>query len=405
MKKDIIRKIAALAACFAVCAGASCGKVKSNDNSENITVSGNDSSPADASEITADASSADATEISTIPVGTAENTSQTATNADGEKIPVSGQPSDENKSQAATNADGAGIPVSGQPTDENISQETSGTAAPSQNTSGTGSGSEVSDISLTFYKVTLPVGGSKMPIVTMFPETAENKNEIWTSSDASVATVDSIGNIKAVGEGICIITVKSVDNPSVSASVEVTVEAAPEAAVADGVTYIDGILIANKTYALPASYNPGGLTNECYSAFMNLVSGAAADNINIYCSSGFRSYESQQYIYNNYVAMDGQANADTYSARPGHSEHQTGLAIDCNIIDDSFTGTPEAIWLENNCHKYGFIIRYPKNKSHITGYKYEPWHIRYIGVEKATAVYNSGLCLEEYLGITSHYTY
>jgi len=239
----------------------------------------------------------------------------------------------------------------------------------------------------------------------MSPSTAENKDEIWTSSDKKIATVDSLGNITAVGEGICIITVKSADNPAVSASVQVTVEAAKEPAVADGVTYIEGILIANKTYALPASYNPGGLTNECYSAFMSLVSGAAADNINIYCSSGFRSYESQQYIYNNYVAMDGQAKADTYSARPGHSEHQTGLAIDCNIIDDSFTGTPEAIWLENNCHKYGFIIRYPRNKDHITGYKYEPWHIRYLGVEKATAVYNSGLCLEEYLGITSQYTY
>ncbi len=391
MKKDIIRKFAALAACFAVCAGTSCGKVERPDSKENVTVSGNDSSTADASEIATAGSSENQSEVLTVPVATDENTSQAATSAGTEELPVSGQPSKENTSQITS---GAVAP----------SQNTSGTGS-SQTAAGTASGSQVTDISLTFYEVTLPVGASKMPMVTMSPSTAENKDEIWTSSNESIATVDSLGNIKAVGEGKCTITVKSADNPAVSASVQVTVEAAKEPAVADGVTYIDGILIANKTYALPASYNPGGLTNECYSAFMNLVTGAAADNINIYCSSGFRSYESQQYIYNNYVARDGQAKADTYSARPGHSEHQTGLAIDCNIIDDSFTGTPEAIWLENNCHKYGFIIRYPRNKDHITGYKYEPWHIRYLGVEKATAVYNSGLCLEEYLGITSQYTY
>ena len=239
----------------------------------------------------------------------------------------------------------------------------------------------------------------------MLPESASNKDELWTSSDESVAIVDAYGNITGVGEGKCTVTVASCDNPSVKADVAVTVEAAPDVPVVDGVTYIDGILIANKTYALPASYNPGGLTGECSTAFQNLVNGAAADNINIYLSSGFRSYDYQAQIYNNYVAMDGQANADTYSARPGHSEHQTGLAIDCNIIDDSFAGTPEAIWPENHCHEYGFIIRYPKSKESITGYKYEPWHIRYLGVDKAKAVHDSGLCLEEYLGITSQYNY
>lgn len=243
-----------------------------------------------------------------------------------------------------------------------------------------------------------------MPIVTMLPEDAENKKELWTSSDETVAIVDAYGNIKGVGEGTCTVTVTSYDNPNVSADVKVTIEAAPEVSVIDGVTYIDGILIANKTYALPSSYNPGELTSECSSAFDELVMGAAADNINIYCSSGFRSYDYQAQIYNNYVAMDGQVKADTYSARPGHSEHQTGLAIDCNVIDDSFIGTPEAIWLENHCHEYGFIIRYPKDKEDITGYKYEPWHIRYIGVDKAKDVHDSGLCLEEYLGITSQYS-
>jgi LAS superfamily LD-carboxypeptidase LdcB len=100
----------------------------------------------------------------------------------------------------------------------------------------------------------------------------------------------------------------------------------------------------------------------------------------------------------------GQSTADTFSARPGHSEHQTGLAIDVNSIDDSFAATPESAWLASNAHRYGFIIRYPKGKEHITGYKYESWHIRYLGVDTATAVYNSGLTLEEYLGIDSKYS-
>ena len=91
--------------------------------------------------------------------------------------------------------------------------------------------------------------------------------------------------------------------------------------------------------------------------------------------------------------------ADTFSARPGTSEHQTGLAMDVGWIDDAFANTPAGIWLAENCYKYGFIIRYQKNKESITGYKYEPWHIRYLGKDIAKDVYESGLCLEEYLGV------
>ena len=97
--------------------------------------------------------------------------------------------------------------------------------------------------------------------------------------------------------------------------------------------------------------------------------------------------------------MDGQALADTYSARPGHSEHQTGLAFDVGAIDDNFGSTAAGKWLANNAHLYGFIIRYPKGKENITGYKYEPWDIRFLGIDIATKVYESGLTLDEYLGI------
>lgn len=176
-----------------------------------------------------------------------------------------------------------------------------------------------------------------------------------------------------------------------------------------GIKYIDNVLIANKSYSLPADFYPD-LDQTCLSQFYKLQNDASAVGLNIYLSSGFRSYETQDYIYNDYVARDGQEQADTYSARPGHSEHQTGLAIDVNQIDDTFIGTPEAIWLEANCYKYGFILRYPQSKQDITGYKYESWHIRYVGTDtsykmhaKAAEMGDPYLTLEEYFGIDSYY--
>lgn len=171
---------------------------------------------------------------------------------------------------------------------------------------------------------------------------------------------------------------------------------------AAGPTYIDGVLIVNKSYPLPKDYNPG-LDPTCKAQFDLLAKAAADEGLNIWLASGFRSYERQKTIYNNYVNWYGQAKTDTLSARPGHSEHQTGLAIDVNSVTDSFGSTPEAAWLAEHAHEFGFIIRYPKGKEHITGYKYEPWHIRYLGVDMATTIYNSGLTLEEYFGITSCY--
>lgn len=256
---------------------------------------------------------------------------------------------------------------------------------------------DVTDIKLSLYDVSLFVGGKRMPIVTMYPQNATDKGEIWVSSDTSVATVDNIGNITAVSEGECTVTVTSTSNNSVSAKVSVKVKANPEC------TYIDGILVVNKTYALPSDYAPGWET-EASPRVAEMIAAAKKEGLNLWVKSGYRSYYDQQYIYNNYVVRDGQEEADTYSARPGHSEHQTGLAYDMNTNDQGFGETPEGIWLAENCHKFGFIIRYPKEKEHITGYIYEPWHIRYLGVEKATEVYESGLCLEEFLNITSQYS-
>ena len=176
----------------------------------------------------------------------------------------------------------------------------------------------------------------------------------------------------------------------------------PRIEVIDGITYVDGILIANKTYSLPSSYDPG-LKSETQTAFNEMAAAAAKDGIYLFIISGYRSYWTQNYTYNYFVSERGRALADQVSARPGHSEHQTGLACDVNTTANSFAGTPEARWLEANCYKYGFIIRYPKGKEDITGYIYEPWHVRYLGKDLAKKVTDSGLCLEEYLGITSYY--
>ena len=181
-----------------------------------------------------------------------------------------------------------------------------------------------------------------------------------------------------------------------------------------GITYIDDVVIANKTYSLPSNFAPNNLVSingyikvvdYVKDAFTALTSDSTSLGLNIYASSGYRSYGDQNYIYNNYVSWDGQANADTYSARAGHSEHQTGLAIDVNTVDDSFDGTNESDWLKENCYRYGFIIRYPKGKDTITGYKYEPWHIRYVGKDLASKLYNNGdwITMEEYYGIDSKY--
>ena len=172
----------------------------------------------------------------------------------------------------------------------------------------------------------------------------------------------------------------------------------------DGIYYVNGILIANKTYALPSTYNPGGLRSEFMTAFNKMKEAAKNDGVTITIISGYRSYSYQKALYDGYVKTYGKAMTDTFSARPGNSEHQSGLAADLNRIDDNFGNTKEGKWLDLNASKYGFILRYPKGKQSITGYKYEPWHFRYIGDEAAN-LYQNGewTTLEEYLGIDSKY--
>ncbi|HSJ36989.1 MAG TPA: M15 family metallopeptidase, partial [Planococcus sp. (in: firmicutes)] len=166
-------------------------------------------------------------------------------------------------------------------------------------------------------------------------------------------------------------------------------------------TYVNGILVVNKKYALPSTYNPG-VHAEAQGAVSAMLRDAKAQGLHVTIVSGYRSYSRQAALYNDYVKRFGKKEADRFSARPGHSEHQTGLAYDfgkTTRLTGSFGDTKEGKWLAANAHQYGFILRYPKDKEHITGYMYEPWHFRYLGTQNATKVKNSGKTLEEYLNV------
>lgn len=170
-------------------------------------------------------------------------------------------------------------------------------------------------------------------------------------------------------------------------------------------TFVQGILIVNKKNPLPSTYNKGE-DQKARAAFDKMAAAAKQEGFELVAFSGFRSYEYQQTLYDRYVSRDGKDAADRYSARPGYSEHQSGLAFDVGEkgkedlwLTDAFGESAAGKWLVNNAHKYGFILRYPKGKEDITGYMYESWHFRYLEGDTATKVYQAGVTLEEYLGM------
>lgn len=188
----------------------------------------------------------------------------------------------------------------------------------------------------------------------------------------------------------------------------------------DGAYYIGSTLIVNKTYLLSSTFTPTNsiktiptsgfdrnpLNKEAYDAWILMKNDAAALGLNLWAQSGYRSYDYQKDLYNSYVNRKGKEAADKSSARPGASEHQTGLAFDLNTITTSFKDTAEGKWVHQNCFNYGYIIRYPENKTNETGYIFEPWHIRYVGKELAKELYNNGnwITMEDYFGIESKYS-
>ncbi len=163
----------------------------------------------------------------------------------------------------------------------------------------------------------------------------------------------------------------------------------------------DALVVPQVPFSFAGTHEKSYLNATAAEALEALFDGATKDGIVLAAVSGYRSYDRQAQLYNNYVARDGQALADTYSARPGTSEHQLGLAMDVSApsvgyrLTADLGTTKEGIWLAQNAHHYGFIIRYLKGKESITGYMYEPWHLRYVGETLAHEVYASGLTLEE----------
>lgn len=183
-------------------------------------------------------------------------------------------------------------------------------------------------------------------------------------------------------------------------------------------------VLVNRKYLLPSTYIPNNLVvpnvNFSFSylsdkrkmrkiaatALEKMFAAASEKGIELYGVSGYRSYARQKEIYDRNVAIRGKAATDAVSAMPGSSEHQTGLTIDVSAksvnyrLDQSFGDTKEGKWLAEHCHEFGYIVRYPYKKEKITGYSYEPWHIRYVGTTVAKYLYTNNLTLEEYYGVT-----
>ena len=182
----------------------------------------------------------------------------------------------------------------------------------------------------------------------------------------------------------------------------------------------DLLVVVNKYHAVSKNYKPKDLVtiddrygtwknmelkSEAYEAYKKLYKDAAAQGFELKLCSAMRTYETQKTLYTNAVKNKGRETANIRSAYPGRSEHHTGLAIDVTSasmgwgLTQDFADYPDGQWINEHCQEYGFIIRYPKGKTDITGYAYEPWHLRYVGVDAATYIMENGLTLEEYMGV------
>ena len=165
--------------------------------------------------------------------------------------------------------------------------------------------------------------------------------------------------------------------------------------------YLKEDYVPNNLVELTKEYSKGGiyLVDEAANAFQELVDNAKKDGLEVRAISAYRSYAYQVNLYNRYKKEDGEAAADTYSARPGFSEHQTGLCVDVDNRVKSFTEFEETKsfnWMQEHAHEYGFILRFPNDKENITGYTYESWHYRYVGKEIATYIKKNNITWDEY---------
>ena len=231
-------------------------------------------------------------------------------------------------------------------------------------------------------------------------------DDFYTGSDLTKVKLkvdDSKVNYEKEGTYPIKVTLKDVSGNKAQKKAEVVVGDKRESSkeVVNGATYVDGILIVNKKHPIPSDF-ASGEDPEAGQKIRELIADMQSNGYNIASNySGYRSHAYQTNLYNNYVQQSGKEAADTYSARPGYSEHETGLCFD--LIDGNgalVESAPEAKWIKENAHKYGFILRYPEGKEDITGYMHEPWHLRYVGKSVAKKIYENNLTLEEYLNVS-----
>lgn len=249
----------------------------------------------------------------------------------------------------------------------------------------------------------------------------------WSSGSPDIVRVDAHGSVQAGPKAVTGSAAKitaAYKGFTAELTVKIKYSLADTVTVSGGKAFVnnpdDLAVVVNKKRALPETYAPKDLTEpkvpfsfsgknekrtlrkDAAAALEKLFQLAGKDGFKLYGVSGYRSYATQKAIYDNNVKTQGKAEADKVSAQPGQSEHQSGQAIDVSSasanfgLEESFGATAEGKWLAAHAHEAGFIIRYPLGKESVTGYAYEPWHIRYVGEEIAKEIHEKGWTLEDY---------
>lgn len=258
-----------------------------------------------------------------------------------------------------------------------------------------------------------PVQPSELQLTSSQPQwvRANSDGTITVAEEAPIGVKAEIIATYGSSSAVLEVTVKY----SLEQTVMATNDALPVVTNPDSIA-----VVVNKERSLPSDYRPDDLVEpnvpfsfaekhdkrllrkEAAEALERLFAQAEQEGIQLYAVSGFRAYETQRSIYEWNVNQYGEEHANRFSAYPGTSEHQTGLAMDVSSasvgyqLEQQFGDTKEGQWLADNAHLFGFIIRYPEGKEHITGYAYEPWHLRYVGEWIAREVYENDITLEQY---------
>lgn len=255
-------------------------------------------------------------------------------------------------------------------------------------------------------------------LIETFVWTANGPNNFWSLGLGE--DPDGPGTVN-VGEGS---DPQGADNPS-EGQQDQDDEGQPDDEENNESTWKDAeekglLILVNKEHPIDEDYKPDDLVKikyyvsdrsettrymraEAAEAFHQMVDKAAQEGVELKMTTAYRSYDFQKILFDNYVAQEGEDQANTFSARPGQSEHQTGLAVDVTspVVDyqlsNDYGKTKEGKWIADHAYEFGFILRFPKGKEDITGYQYEPWHLRYVGQAAAKEIYEKGLTLEEFL--------